>query len=161
MKTLTEILEIAKDNNIDKSFINKLEEFINAKKELKAWQTVLGMIHFSNILDKISLTFLEIEKLAQGIATAWYTDGTICMRFRVANGKKNGVRKEYHPNGNIGKCCNYVNDVVEGIVEWYYSGGGLSRRAEVRNGKYEGSIEYYNINGDLNNIEYYENGKLK
>ena len=46
------------------------------------------------------------------------------MNQRV-NGKKEGIWKYYHSNGNLWYECFYKNGLLEGLYKSYYSNGSL------------------------------------
>lgn len=40
-------------------------------------------------------------------------------------GEKNGLSKEWHPNGQLWKQCNYKNDMLDGLYYEYTQSGKL------------------------------------
>lgn len=103
-----------------------------------------------------------------------YLSGVLLERADYNNGKLNGKREMFYPNGNVEINENYLNDQLTGTYKSYFEDGTLSQEANYLNGMMEGLIKTYYPDGSLkeevmmiaNNEngpfkEYHKNGQVK
>lgn len=88
------------------------------------------------------------------------------------NGKLEGLRKVYYPNGKIAEETNYKNGIKEGYYKKYSDTGILLENSNYKNGEFDGQATYKDpfdkvvaegkyIQGKKKGIwRFYENGKL-
>ena len=87
---------------------------------------------------------------------------------------KNGLEKQYYPNGKLESERNWRDSKQEGIAKWYYESGKLQAERNWKDGKQEGIANVYYESGKLEaetNFKdskrdgiaksYYESGKLE
>lgn len=84
---------------------------------------------------------------------------TIMTLENYKNGKLNGVRKVYYPNGVLAEEANYINGVKDGTYKSYAENSVLLENAIYKNGQYDGQAVFKNAS----NIEVgkgkFKNGK--
>jgi antitoxin component YwqK of YwqJK toxin-antitoxin module/tetratricopeptide (TPR) repeat protein len=88
-----------------------------------------------------------------------YPDGRLAKDIRLANGKRNGVTREYYSNGKLSEETEYKNDERDGKSTTYYKSGNVHYKAGYSDDKLEGPYEEYNEDGKLIERGEYHNGR--
>ena len=112
-------------------------------------------------------------KLKQGIAEVYDLEGKVSSIEHYSQGKLDGERLMFYPDGDTMLIEHYENGLFEGDYQYYYDEGGLELEGKYVDNKMTGSWKRFYKNGQLmeevsfkeNNengpfIEYHENGKL-
>lgn len=76
------------------------------------------------------------------------------------DGKKNGVFKEWYPNGNIKEVSLFRDDELHGRRICYWSNGSKRFHVNYINGVMDGVYEEWDDNGISKQIKTYYKGKL-
>ncbi len=78
-----------------------------------------------------------------------YASSSIMTEETYKNGKLEGVRTVYFPNGKIAEQINYVNNLKQGVYKKFSENGIVLEEAIFKNGEYDGLAIYRDINGNL------------
>ena len=65
------------------------------------------------------------------------------------NGKLEGVRTVYFPNGKIAEQINYANNLKQGVYKKFSENGVVLEEAIFKNDEYDGLAIYRDIRGNL------------
>ena len=95
-----------------------------------------------------------------GLAYAWFPDGTLQATINYANGKREGNTHTYHPNGLIDTIHLYNNDKLHGQQQGYTNMGALKWIHTFNNGIQHGPAVHYQ-DGLIVLDEHYHNGRLE
>ncbi|MCG8410081.1 MAG: hypothetical protein MI739_02225 [Bacteroidales bacterium] len=79
----------------------------------------------------------------------------------VKNNKKNGIAKEYYPDGKLRTVVNYVDNLKEGKTIWYHKNGKAYRVTPYKKGKMHGIRKTYYQNGKIQAKIPYKEGELQ
>lgn len=84
-----------------------------------------------------------------GVATGIYSSGEKLVENTFTDGKREGVFKQWWPNGNYRYLFNYVNDKMQGN-QWVFFPSGKKREAgHYLHGEKEGLQRIWDENGKL------------
>lgn len=84
------------------------------------------------------------------------------MEIPWRNGKVEGMKKIFYPNGKPRSVTHYVNDRADGEALGYTERGKLMRRAIMKDGKRDGDmIDYWPETGKPRRIVHYDMGKVE
>ncbi len=87
-------------------------------------------------------------------------DGTKFYEVRFKDGKKEGIEKRWHVNGQVASEAYYKKGKKTGLVKHWFSNGVLEEIGFWKKGKRKGSfIEFY-TNGSLKSMMSYKNNLL-
>ena len=81
------------------------------------------------------------------------------LEFYTANGKKDGLYKEWYDNGNLADSCYYKNDVQDGYEFQWYPNGKLKFTRNFTNGRLDGDVKDYDSTGKLTSTIKFSNGE--
>ncbi|MGA9211605.1 hypothetical protein [Kaistella sp.] len=90
----------------------------------------------------------------------YYYNGKIQGEGILNNGKLEGLRKIYFPNGNISMERNYTQSMSNGLEKEYYEDGSLKQKGIMKTGKEDGIWEMYFPNGQVKQRTNFDNGKM-
>ena len=103
-----------------------------------------------------------------------YIDGVLVEKANYDKGQLHGVRRLYHPNGEIEIEENYDKDQITGSYKLFFEDGTLAQETQYTDGALQGVIKSYYPEGALKEIvtmvdneengpfkEYYKNGSLE
>ena len=85
-------------------------------------------------------------------------DGIARISFRNKM-KKEGVAREYYPNGALKREEPFRNDMIEGVVREYYSSGALKLEIPFKKDKADGLRRHYYENGGIMAEAFLKNGE--
>jgi antitoxin component YwqK of YwqJK toxin-antitoxin module len=115
-----------------------------------------------------------INGVVEGLSKNWHDDGSVKGLTIRKNGKKEGMKFEWHPNGKIKEEMEYRNDLLNGKHKMWYDNEKLEYECSFKDGKKEGIQKRWSSTGIAydeqeyhNNIlhgkfkRWYENGKLE
>jgi antitoxin component YwqK of YwqJK toxin-antitoxin module len=128
--------------------MSKLKEFIEAKDQLQAYQTVLGNIGWLRE-NNIPFDMTHVEKKANGIAKRWHANGQLYEKCTYKEGKLDGIAKRWHANGKLAEKCTYKEGKLDGIYESWHSNGKLAEKCTYKEGKLDGIAKRWHANGQL------------
>ncbi len=108
------------------------------------------IIEMSELIEKDAVTYtLASDTAFTGKAVETYENGALKSESFYEEGRRNGLRRDYHENGALSFTVTYIKGNYDGQLETYYENGQLNGR------------ETY-ANGVLLTVEtYYKNGQLK
>jgi antitoxin component YwqK of YwqJK toxin-antitoxin module len=86
----------------------------------------------------------EIDNNLCGVVRTYYDKEKtkICEEYFTMNGKKEGIYKLYHDNGQLLCEVNYIDGLRQGIFKSYYSNGQLYYEVNYIDIKKKGYIDY-------------------
>lgn len=77
-----------------------------------------------------------------------------------ANGKKNGLFRQYYDNAKIQEDTYYKDDLKNGTSRWYNKGGKLIAEYNYVDGNFEGVQKTFYENDTVQNLSTYKNNQL-
>jgi antitoxin component YwqK of YwqJK toxin-antitoxin module len=83
----------------------------------------------------------------------------IMTKEQYVNGKLDGIKTTYYPNGKITEEITYKNGVMEGENNYYSVDGKLLKKLNYKNEKLQGPATYYDANGNVTIEGFYKNDK--
>nr|WP_321222974.1 toxin-antitoxin system YwqK family antitoxin [uncultured Psychroserpens sp.] len=100
------------------------------------------------------------------------SDAVMATEFYNENGKLEGEKLVFYPDGTTAEKANYKNGLLNGISTWYAKNGKILKEFTYLNDELNGECKYYDTNGNLEAEgtyrkdlkhgiwKYYKNGKL-
>ncbi|ELR71011.1 24-amino acid repeat protein [Fulvivirga imtechensis AK7] len=85
----------------------------------------------------------------EGVVKQYYPDGSLKNEITFADGKKNGVAKNYYKNGRLRQQVSYLNNVKHGDVITYYESGSKYQVTPYVNGEIHGLRKKFRVDGRL------------
>ncbi len=91
----------------------------------------------------------------------FYSNGNLEWDIPLnANGKRHGLAKQYHSNGQLKLTRNHVDGKAQGIETIYYKSGEVAQISTFVDGEPHGEFIRYNEDGTIAERAQYDNGKL-
>lgn len=108
----------------------------------------------------IATYFVDPKGRRQGKYIKRLEDGVRVIKKFYKDGKKEGTRKEWYPNGKqLESISGYKNGKREGEFKIWYPNGILDIQRFYKNGREEGeAVEWY-VSGNISSRTMYKNGK--
>ena len=78
----------------------------------------------------------------EGVYRSYHSDGQLWEEVNYIDGKKNGICKSYYSNGQLYEEVNYINDKENGIYKRYWNDGKLAREVNYIDGIIKGYTVY-------------------
>lgn len=103
------------------------------------------------------LTPLNSNNEPNGVSRG-YLGGKLAFERGYKNGKKDGVWKEYYPNGILKYDGAYKDNMPDGEWKFYFESGKIKSIENYQNGKQHGVFIVYDEEGNITSKMYYENG---
>ena len=97
--------------------------------------------------------------LKNGVVREYYPDGKIFSETYYQEGIRQGALKIYYSNGKLKVEGYFKNDKLDGMAKSYYESGVLAAEEIYKNGFLDGTIKNYNQKGKLKFIKEYVKGK--
>ncbi len=94
-----------------------------------------------------------------GVKTAYRPDGTKSLEIPLINGVLHGVRRTYYESGKVKEEEAYKDGKQDGLVKSYYRNGNVKYEGEYKDGKMSGLQKWYYENGNLKTVGHYTNNK--
>ncbi|MGS2726832.1 toxin-antitoxin system YwqK family antitoxin [Psychroserpens sp. BH13MA-6] len=100
------------------------------------------------------------------------SDAIMTIEYYNDQGKLEGERQVFYPNGNTAEKSHYINGMLDGESIWYAENGTVLKRFLYKNDELNGITKYFDAEGNIkaeglyrNNLKhgvwsYYEDGKL-
>ena len=88
----------------------------------------------------------------------YYYSGRIQGEGLIKDGKLDGLRKMYYPNGNLSVERFYTNSISDGLEKEYYEDGTLKQKGFFIDGKENGIWETFFPNGQVKQKTHLKNG---
>ncbi len=85
--------------------------------------------------------------------------GDVMTKETYVNGKLDGKKITYYPNGKVTEELNYVNGQMEGQNNYYSPDGILIKKLKYRNNQLQGEATYYDAYGNVVIEGFYKDGK--
>ena len=92
-----------------------------------------------------------------GVKRSYKPDGTKSLEIPLVDGILHGVRRTHYKNGQVKKEKTYKNGKQDGLVKSYYKNGNVKYEGERKDGKKFGLQQWYYKNGNLKTIGHYTN----
>lgn len=102
-----------------------------------------------------------LGKLLHGEYTEVGFDGHLMRAGKMFLGLKNGIWKEWYPNGELKEMVEYDKGWKDGDFKEYAPDGRLLRRGKYKDGLLDGKVEYIQADGTVHTIKYKEGIKKK
>jgi len=109
-------------------------------------------------IDEASGTVKSTGQPVNGVVCS-YDDNLVIMEMPFKDGKKEGIQKWYHENGNLRLETPYKDNKQEGFARHYYESGKLWWETPYKDGKVEGVERWYYESGPLQEEFSFKNGK--
>lgn len=119
------------------------------------WVLFIAILFGCDSLDKGSKAGNDKK---DGVVKQYRPDGSIKTEITFKDGVKNGPAKSYYKNGKLRQEINYVNNVKDGPVVTYYENGKKYQVTPYANGQIEGKRLKYRMDGKLMAEVPYHNG---
>ncbi|MDC8003389.1 hypothetical protein POV27_04965 [Aureisphaera galaxeae] len=101
-----------------------------------------------------------IQKDRDGEWVYYHKKGSSVMtREFYKNGKLEGKKTTYYPNGQVTEELNFINGSKEGENLYYSPDGVLLKKLKYQNDKLQGAAEYYDAHGNVTIKGNYREGK--
>lgn len=132
---------------------------------------IIGVRVFSSTDNSVYTTFYDqkknivsegksIGKLNEGVWKYYHFESkTIMTLENYKDGKLEGKRTVYFPNGRIAEECTYKNGKKDGAYTKYLDNGTLIETSFYKNNEYDGQAVYKDIDGKIVSQGLYKNGK--
>lgn len=89
-----------------------------------------------------------LSKLQHGTWRSWYQDGQLQSEVHFEKGRKVGVARYWHPNGQLRQVIPYNDQgLPDGTVKWWNSKGKLLETSQMVDGT--GIDYYFHTNGQV------------
>lgn len=89
-----------------------------------------------------------------GVKSTYYPNGKLTEELTYENGSREGPNTYFSPDGVVLKQLQYINDQLHGLAEYFDANGNLTIKGQYVNGKKHGVWRYYK-NGRLELEETY------
>lgn len=89
------------------------------------------------------------KRKKEGLVKQYRPDGSLKTEINFKNGKKTGLAKSYYKNGQLRQQITYLNNVKHGDVTTYYENGKPYQVTPYDNGKIHGLRKKYRMDGRL------------
>ena len=83
----------------------------------------------------------------------------VMTRENYKNGKLEGLKITYYPNGKITEETNYLNGLIDGASNYYSPDGVLLKKLKYKKDLLVGEAFYYDANGNITIQGHYKEGK--
>jgi antitoxin component YwqK of YwqJK toxin-antitoxin module len=91
-----------------------------------------------------------VNKVFEGLWKYYhYASPAVMTTENYKNGKLEGLRTVYFPNGKIAEQINYVNNLKEGAYKKYTETGIVIEESFFKNNEYDGLAIFRNVNGNV------------
>jgi antitoxin component YwqK of YwqJK toxin-antitoxin module len=101
--------------------------------------------------------FLNSRK--EGLWKQYFPDGKIKSEFTYVNNSPNGYAKTYYRNGKLMEEGTWINNKWDGKYKYYYETGQIAYDWNFLSGKREGTQKYFHENGKINYIGDWSGGQ--
>ncbi|PJJ17663.1 MORN repeat variant [Janthinobacterium sp. OK676] len=96
----------------------------------------------------------------QGVASSYYSDGTLESRSQWRDGMPEGMQRSYHSTGKLREAVEFRNGgQVDGTFDTFDANGKLKTRQTMRDGKLEGELITYFPDGKVSSRTQMSKGK--
>ncbi len=92
---------------------------------------------------------LRGERISHGPFESRYPGGQIRALGRYQNGKREGVWKGWHANGNREYEIDYIGGIKEGRVYFWFENGSPNFESQWKSGKLDGPSRHWSLKGHL------------
>lgn len=136
--------------------IDKLNYFIENKNEKEVFQIILSGKWY--IEDREKIDWLEVERLAGGVAKCYRINGDLFEVSEYLNGKKHGKLFRYFENNIISEQSDWKYDKLDGCRILKHINGAKRVECTFINGELDGKYTFYYDNGIVAEESNYANG---
>ena len=164
--------EHGKETGIFTFFDNTRTKTIVATREFSPKDNSAYTIFYDQSKNKVSEGKV-VNKLLEGHWNYYHKASKAIMTIEnYTNGKLEGLRSVFYPNGKIAEEINYKNNLKEGICKRYTENGIVIEESAYKNNEYNGTATFKDSDGSLiskgNFVDgkkagvwhFYEKGKL-
>ena len=164
--------EHGKETGIFTFFDNTRTKTIVATREFSPKDNSAYTIFYDQSKNKVSEGKV-VNKLLEGRWNYYHKASKAIMTIEnYTNGKLEGLRRVFYPNGKIAEEINYKNNLKEGICKRYTENGIVIEESAYKNNEYNGTATFKDSDGSLiskgNFVDgkksgvwhFYEKGKL-
>jgi antitoxin component YwqK of YwqJK toxin-antitoxin module len=103
-----------------------------------------------------------VNKLYEGVWKYYHENSKAIMTLEnYANGKLEGVRSVFYPNGKLAETTNYVKGIKSGAYKKYTVEGIVLEESNYKIGQFDGKAIYRDPKGNIVAQGIYVNGKKK
>ena len=126
-------------------------------KSIENYDTNEVTVYSRETGNKAEHFFLKNDNI-HGDVELFYEGGAIREKLRFADGKKEGTRNMYFPDGQLEARYEYVADQVIGPYVINHESGQVKERCSYKEGFLDGKYEYFHFNGTLSSTGTYAAG---
>ena len=102
----------------------------------------------------------EVNKLYEGQWKYYHKDSKLIMTTEnYKNGKLEGLRTVYYPNGNVAEETYYKNNLKDGLCKIYTVKGVVLEESTYKNNEYNGLAVFKDVNDSVASKGNFVNGK--
>ncbi len=103
-----------------------------------------------------------VNKLYDGVWKYYHENSKAIMTLEnYVNGKLEGVRSVFYPNGKLAETTNYAKGIKSGAYKKYTAEGIVLEESIYKNGQFDGKAIYRDPKGNIVAQGIYVNGKKK
>lgn len=151
--------EHGKEKGIFKFFDDTKVGTVIATREFNSNDNSCYTIFYNQKSNKVSEGKV-VNKQYEGEWKYYHEDSPKIMTLEYyANGKLDGVRKVFYPNGKIAEETTYKNGIKEGMYKNYTESGIVLEETTYKNGQYEGLAIFRNVDNQIAGQGIFKNGK--
>jgi antitoxin component YwqK of YwqJK toxin-antitoxin module len=95
---------------------------------------------------------LFVNGRKEGLIRKWHRNGQLKHEVNYVNGQEEGLERNWYDNGQLKHENNYVNGVREGFSRQWFENGQLKEEGNFKNNRYHGNWAFYHKNGNKHAI---------
>lgn len=138
--------------------------YANNKYIIKLRSTKREEDDYSNAKTITSYDFSLILKSGvydpnNGIKKEYHENGEVASEYNLKDGLMNGKAKFFYDSGELKQEGYFIKGKANGSFKEYYRNGGLLAELNMKNHKQNGLAKFYYPNGELKKIGNYKNGE--
>ena len=96
----------------------------------------------------------------EGLHRDWHSNGQLEEEVSYVDGKSQGLSRNWYSNGQLRGEGSYINDISQGLYRNWHSNGQLEAEGSYVNGKKEGIHIEWNSRGNITDKASYVDGKI-
>lgn len=149
-------INITDSNELNKEYEGVLEKFHQTGELYSRGKN--GNWEFYDLRGQLYKKFKLKNGKLEGVFEDFHENGKISCRTEFKNGIKEGLEEYFFEDGNLSSKCFYKGNELDGVRESFYENGWVKSKVNYKNGVMNGLYEYYHDNGKLMVRTNFENG---
>jgi len=153
------VFDHGKETGMFKFFDDTKAGTVIATREFNAKDNSCYTIFYNQKNNKVSEGKV-LNKQFEGEWKYYHEDSPAIMTLEnYVNGKLNGIRKVFYPNGKIAEETTYKNGIKDGVYKKYTENGVVLEESTFKNGEYDGMATFRDSDNKLAGQGVFKNGK--